>query len=55
MDSHVSHALIKERVIVSDVMQHPTDIFNATFAYAGATRSNVKFLLDENEQMPKNL
>lgn len=53
--NHMSPAFIKERVIVSDVRKHPTSMADATFSYAGATSSNVKFVLVENEQMTKNL
>ena len=38
-----------------DVRKNPNSLANATLAYGGATRSNVKFLLAENEQMEKNL
>lgn len=54
-DDHVSHAFMKERVIVSDVRKHPVFMANATLDYTRAMSSNVKFLLAEIEQTKKNL
>ena len=55
MNDHTSPTFIKERVIVLDTRKHPTTLTKAILAYAGATSSNVKFLLVENQQMEKNL
>lgn len=43
-NDHASPALMKERVIASDVRKHPFTMVDATMAYARATSSNVKFL-----------
>lgn len=40
---------------MSDTKKHPTTISNTRMAYVGATSSNVKFLLAENEKLEKKL
>ena len=45
---------MKERVIVPYVRKHTVAMADATMAYVGATSSNVKFMLEENEHIPKN-
>lgn len=52
---HASPTFMKERVIMSDVRNHLNSMEYSTKAYAKATRSNVKFLLAENDQMEKDL
>jgi len=38
-----------------DVRRHPTALADATKAYAKATKSSVRLLIDENECMAKEL
>lgn len=54
-DDHTSLTFIKERLIVSDTRKHPTALVEANLAYAGAIRSNVKYLTIKNKQLEKNL
>jgi len=54
-DDYTSPTFIKEMVIVSDTKKYPTSLVEASLTYAGATSSNVKFMLAENEKMAKNL
>lgn len=55
MDDHASLAFIKKRVIVLDTRKHPTAISQDSLAYAGATNSNVQYLIVKNEKLEKNL
>lgn len=54
-DDHASPTHIEERVIVADVRRHPTTIDNASKDYAKAISSTIKFLVEENDQMEKEL
>jgi len=51
LDEHASHAFIRERVIVLDTRKHPNSIIEANSAYERATRSNIQYLMAENEQL----
>jgi len=55
LDDHASLAFIKERVRVSDTRKHPNSISESIFTYEGATRSNVQYLMVENEKLEQNL
>jgi len=55
LDDHTSPTFIKERVIVSDTRNHPTALDEAILSYGGEKSSNVKYLMDENEKLAKNL
>ena len=46
---------MKERVRAPDTRKHLATLAEATLAYVGATSSNIKYLLVENEQLTKNL
>lgn len=54
-EGQTSPAQVKELVIMTDVHQDPTALADATKVYAKATSSSVRFLIDENEQMAKEL
>lgn len=52
---HASPAFIMERVIVSDTRKHPTTLAEANFAYSREKSSNVKYPMNQNEKIEKNL
>jgi len=45
----------EEQVIVSDVHKHPAALVDATRAYVEATSSSVRFLIEANKWMDKEL
>jgi len=55
LDINKSHVEFEERVVISDVHNHPAALNDATRAYAEATISSVRFLIAENKKMVKEL
>ena len=54
-DDHAATAFVGERVIVVDTMNNPNVIIEANVAFAGASRSNIHYLMIENEKLAQNL
>jgi len=54
-DDDASLIIVRERMIVEDNRKNPNAIFEANFAFAVETRSNIQYFTVENEKLAQNL
>jgi len=53
LDDLASVAFIKEKVIVTNTIRNPRAIATANLAFAGASKSNTNYLMDEKKKLIK--